>query len=319
MKKLHTYLLPFFIMAFSFSTTFVQAQQLVATCNSTSSELYFGETDFQTAIITGTATGGTGPYTITITMNRPIICNYIDASGNETFVGIAGQTTNGDCVTGSPNQPPTATMTNAVAGVPFAVNATLLENATFTTTVTDAVGSTATSTVTILAVDVRCISPGNSGPHKGILCHRTSSLTNPFVTICVDSSAFPKHIANHTDVPYDPDIGCPDDIRRITTVTTGTRKGTDADENALKEKSVKRLDVKATPNPSAGYFTLRTQSVSSVHLQLKVLDVLGRVVETKNNIEANSTITLGSKYSPGAYLVEVIQGDEKRKLRLLKQ
>ena len=314
-RKLHTYLLPFFIMASCFSTTSLQAQELVATCNSTSSELYFGETDFQTAIITGTATGGTGPYTITITMNRPIICNYIDASGNETFVGIAGQTTNGDCVTGSPNQPPTATMTNAVAGVPFAVNATLLENATFTITVTDAVGSIATSTVTVTAVYVVCYA-GNSTPHKVLLCHHTSSVTNPFVTICVDEHAVDKHVTNHDDIPYDPLIGCPGGIRRV---TTGARKGTDADENALKEKSVKRLDVKATPNPSAGYFTLRTQSVSSVHLQLKVLDVLGRVVETKNNIEANSTITLGSKYSPGAYLVEVIQGDEKRKLRLLKQ
>ena len=313
-RKLHTYLLPFFIMSFSFSTTFVQAQQLVATCNSTSSELYFGETDFQTAIITGTATGGTGPYTITITMNRPIICNYIDASGNETFVGIAGQTTNGDCVTGSPNQLPTATMTNALAGVPFAVNATLLENATFTITVTDAVGSIATSSVTVTAVYVVCYA-GKSTPHKVLLCHQTHSLTNPFVIICVDEHAVDKHVTNHGDIPTDSNGLC-SGIRRV---TTGTRKGTDADENALKEKSVKRLDVKATPNPSAGYFTLRTQSVSSVHLQLKVLDVLGRVVETKNNIEANSTITLGSKYSPGAYLVEVIQGDEKRKLRLLKQ
>ena len=314
-RKLHTYLLPFFIMASCFSTTSLQAQELVATCNSTASELYFGETDFQTATITGSATGGTGPYTITITMNRPIICNYIDASGNETFIGIAGQTTNGDCVTGSPNQPPAATMTNAVAGVPFAVNATLLENATFTTTVTDAVGSIATSTVTVTAVYVVCYA-GKSTPHKVLLCHHTHSVTNPYVTICVDEHAVDKHVTNHGDIPTFANGTCPDGIRRV---TTGARKGTDADANELKEKSVKRLDIKATPNPSAGYFTLRTQSVSSVHLQLKVLDVLGRVVETKNNIEANSTITLGSKYSPGAYLVEVIQGDEKRKLRLLKQ
>src|SRR5688500_15744733 len=105
-RKLHTYLLPFFIMAFCFSTTSVRAQALVATCNGTPSELYFGLPDFQTATITGTATGGIAPYTITITMNRPIICNYIDAAGNETFVGVVGQTTNGNCVTGSPTQPP---------------------------------------------------------------------------------------------------------------------------------------------------------------------------------------------------------------------
>jgi hypothetical protein len=302
-------------MAFCFSTTSIQSQQLVATCNSTTSELYFGLTDFETATITGTATGGTGPYTITITMNRPIICNYIDAAGNETFVGVAGQTTNGNCVTGFPTQPPAATMTNAVAGVPFAVNATLLANATFTTTVTDAVGATATSTVTVFSEDVRCFA-GKSNPHKITICHRTNSVTNPYVTICIDSSALDKHLQNHCESEFQCDyVGACSGIRRV---TTGARKGTDADVNELKDKSVKRFDIKATPNPSDGYFTLRIQSVSAAHMQLRVLDVLGRVVETKSNIEANSTITLGSKYSPGTYLIEVIQGTEYRKLRLLK-
>ena len=302
-RKLHTYL-PFFIMAFYFSTTSVHAQELVATCNGTPSEIYFGLADFQTATITGTATGGTGPYTITITMNRPVICNYIDAAGNETFVGVAGQTTNGNCVTGSPTQPPAATITNAVAGVPFAVNATLLANATFTTTVTDAVGSTATSTFSVIAEDVRC-----NADHKVTICHHTSSTKNPKVTICVDRASYDKHLYNHGDDPF----ACPTDI-----VILGTRVRTDLDANALQEKSVNRLDVKAAPNPSAGFFTLRTQSLSAVRLQLTVLDMQGRVVETKRNIEANSTISFGSNYRPGTYLVEVIQGAEKRKLRLLK-
>jgi hypothetical protein len=292
-------------MAFCFSTSSIRSQELTATCNSTASQLYFGLTDFQTATITGTATGGTGPYTITITMNRPIMCNYIDAAGNETFVGVAGQTTDGNCVTGSPTQPPAATMTNAVAGVPFAVHATLLANATFTTTVTDAVGHTATSMVTVSAEDVRCFSPGKSGPHKGALCHFTGSLTNPFVTICVDSSAFPAHLA-HGDFYYIDDVCVDPNIRR------------GFPTSILQEKPVKMLDVKASPNPSAGYFTLRTQSFSAERMQLRVLDVLGRVVEIKSNIAANSTITFGSKYGPGTYLVEVIQGAENRKLRLLK-
>jgi hypothetical protein len=248
-------------------------------------------------------------------MNRPIICNYIDAAGNETFVGIAGQTTNGNCLTGSPNQPPVATITDAVAGVPFVVNATLLQNATFTTTVTDAVGNTATSTVTVIAQDVRCFA-GRSDIQKVTLCHRTLSLTNPYVTICIDEAAVAAHLKNHCELPQCDYTGTCSDIRRLTTFT---RKGTHEDANALKEKSVNSLDVKASPNPSAGYFILKNQSVSAVHLQLKVLDMLGRVVETKSNIEANSTITLGSKYRPGTYLVEVIQGAEKRMLRLLKQ
>ena len=310
MKKLYTYLLPLVIMAFSFSTTSVQAQELAATCSGTPSEIYFGLTDFQTATITGTATGGTGPYTIRITMNRPIICNYIDAAGNETFVGVAGQTANGNCVTGSPSQPPVAIITNAVAGVPFVVNATLLQNATFTTTVTDAMGSTATSTVTVIADDARCFA-GNSGPHKVVLCHRTSSVTNPLVKICVDESAVARHMENHEDFLGNVIGECVDP--RI----FGIRKGTDADVGM--ENSANKLAVTATPNPSSGYFTLRMKSVSAESVKVKVMDMLGRIVETKINITPNSTITFGSEYRPGAYLIEVVQGAEKRMIRLLKR
>jgi hypothetical protein len=191
--------------------------------------------------------------------------------------------------------------------VPFAVNATILANATFTSKVTDAAGNTATSTVTVNAEDVRCFAPGKSGPHKGALCHFTGSLTNPFVKICVDSSAFPAHLA-HGDFYYIKGE-CVNPNPRLF----------DADPNVVMENSAIKLAVTAAPNPSSGYFTLRTKSVSAESVKVKVLDMLGRVVETKINIAANSTITFGSGYRPGTYLVEVVQGAEKRMLRLLKR
>ena len=53
-------------------------------------------------------------------------------------------------------------------------------------------------------------------------------------------------------------------------------------------------------------------------VSFKVIDILGRSVEQKQNIHANSTITIGHLYRPGVYMIEVIQGNERQVLRLVK-
>jgi hypothetical protein len=79
------------------------------------------------------------------------------------------------------------------------------------------------------------------------------------------------------------------------------------------------LKVVATPNPTTTYFTLKTVSSSDKPLTLKVVDALGRVVETKVNFAANGTIQIGSKLPAGIYFVEVMQGEQKERLKLIKQ
>lgn len=80
-----------------------------------------------------------------------------------------------------------------------------------------------------------------------------------------------------------------------------------------------KLTVTALPNPSSKDFALRTQSNSSKILQLRVLDVFGRVVETRNGIDPNTTFRIGTNYRPGLYLVEVIQGTERQMLKLIRE
>jgi len=49
------------------------------------------------------------------------------------------------------------------------------------------------------------------------------------------------------------------------------------------------------------------------------MDNYGRVVETKNNVAANGTYTIGHRYRPGMYYVEVLQGKQKTTTKLIKQ
>jgi hypothetical protein len=80
-----------------------------------------------------------------------------------------------------------------------------------------------------------------------------------------------------------------------------------------------KLVVTALPNPSVKNFTVIAQSNSRELLQLKVLDVLGRIVEIRNGIEVNTSFHFGDTYRPGLYLVEIVQGTERQWLKLIRQ
>ena len=53
-------------------------------------------------------------------------------------------------------------------------------------------------------------------------------------------------------------------------------------------------------------------------VNLRVVDVLGRVIEVRNNIFAGQYLQIGNNYRPGVYFVEVTQGNTKKQLKLIK-
>jgi uncharacterized repeat protein (TIGR03803 family) len=79
------------------------------------------------------------------------------------------------------------------------------------------------------------------------------------------------------------------------------------------------LQLTATPNPSKHYFTLQVQSTSNAPAQLRITDVLGRVVELKQGVAANTSLTIGHTYRPGMYIAEVRQEGKKAIVKLVKQ
>lgn len=84
-------------------------------------------------------------------------------------------------------------------------------------------------------------------------------------------------------------------------------------------RTVKGLQVTATPNPATGYFTLVTRSNSDKALTIILTDVAGRIVEKRLNIAANGTITLGHGLPSGIYFAEVRQDGQQQNLKLIKQ
>jgi hypothetical protein len=85
------------------------------------------------------------------------------------------------------------------------------------------------------------------------------------------------------------------------------------------EAEVVGLQVKAMPNPSNNYFNLEIESDNTEQkISLRVLDLHGRLVETLNNLTANQTLQIGNNYSPGVYMAEILQGNRKRVVKLVK-
>lgn len=92
------------------------------------------------------------------------------------------------------------------------------------------------------------------------------------------------------------------------------------DQQAVLEQSIGKLVIKAYPNPSNNYFTISLQgSETLATMNLRVMDVLGRTVEQKNNLQSNEALQIGKNYQRGIYFVEVSNGTDKTILKLVKQ
>jgi hypothetical protein len=86
------------------------------------------------------------------------------------------------------------------------------------------------------------------------------------------------------------------------------------------ERQVKSgLSLQAYPNPSQSDFYVKVESGSDAKAQLRVLDVVGRVVEIFDIVGTNRTLHIGATYRPGIYLLQFIQAKTTKELKLVKQ
>jgi hypothetical protein len=126
---------------------------------------------------------------------------------------------------------------------------------------------------------------------------------------------------NGSPVLYDEET-----ITVTVTSTTGTGLNPD-DEGYVDEVGLhKKIRLTIWPNPSSSYFNLRfegtknkTESYKNKTIDLRVLNQVGQVVETRSGISINTTLQLGHNYQPGIYIVEVQQGSKKEHAKLVKQ
>jgi hypothetical protein len=77
--------------------------------------------------------------------------------------------------------------------------------------------------------------------------------------------------------------------------------------------------VKVAPNPSTGYFTLIIRSVHTERITIRIMDISGKLVETRTELVPNTNIQVGAGLRPGLYFAEIIQGAKKERVKLLKE
>jgi hypothetical protein len=78
------------------------------------------------------------------------------------------------------------------------------------------------------------------------------------------------------------------------------------------------MKVTVLPNPSKTGFTLKLESESEQPLNLRILDLNGKELSRLGNLSANTVIRVGDNLMTGFYLAEIIQGQERKIVKLVK-
>lgn len=180
---------------------------------------------------------------------------------------------------------------------------TLIVKPTSTTiyylSVVDAYGcSSAVSTDTIKVVDIRC---GTNLTNVTVCVYQNGKYT----TQCVAFSKVSNLLNNGSYLG--------------TCQSTPPLQSVSSSRGGLVVEEQGHLRASAFPNPSGNYFTLSITGRNNMPIRVTVLDALGRVVESKNEVASNSTVKLGHTYRPGVYFVNVVQGTERITIKLVKQ
>ncbi|MFV7236980.1 HYR domain-containing protein, partial [Flavobacterium sp. ZB4R12] len=296
----------------SCSFTVTRATALSATFTRTNPNHYFGLSGDQTSKVTVTPSGGVGPYTVSITMSRPLICNYMNSTGDESW--IAG-TIAPPCTTTSsnitfpstglnPGGNPITVATGISVNGSYSVTVGLMANASFTATITDANGCIITALpFDIHGEDVRCFA-GNSGKLKVKICHKTGN--GSCKELCVDESAVGAHLA-HGDFLGSCASGC--------VAPTLLTKFVKNDKKLIEPTP---FNVKAYPNPTQHQFTLVVKGGSNEKVEVIVYDMLARMVKRFEKSDGQ-LIMFGEELPTGEYLTVIKQGVNIKTVNLIKQ
>lgn len=108
----------------------------------------------------------------------------------------------------------------------------------------------------------------------------------------------------------------------VNTVTLSSNQPVVSSKIIAEEKTAREtiglLNVTVMPNPSRTFFTLKVSVKKDAPVQLRIIDATGRVLENRNNLNANSTIQVGHQLNVGTYFAEVTQGLERKVVQLIK-
>lgn len=84
------------------------------------------------------------------------------------------------------------------------------------------------------------------------------------------------------------------------------------------EEKSHKLSITVMPNPASHYFTCITSGSVDKPVNLRITDNAGRMIELKPGMPANNTFIIGQNYSAGIYYAELMQGNEKVIIKLIR-
>ncbi|MDP4263600.1 MAG: DUF4082 domain-containing protein [Bacteroidota bacterium] len=84
------------------------------------------------------------------------------------------------------------------------------------------------------------------------------------------------------------------------------------------ETEAKKLVVKISPNPSSSSFKLIAMSDDKTPVTVRIIDMSGRVLENYVKVVPNSLLRLGETWTTGTYFAEVVQGDQRKVIKIIK-
>ncbi len=112
------------------------------------------------------------------------------------------------------------------------------------------------------------------------------------------------------------------------TISTGTRPAVTEVADPLIVKEIpttpvettggEELNIAVLPNPTSSSFNLIVNGKRKGLASVKVIDISGRVVERHEKVPTNGLFRLGQRLAAGSYLIEVVQDDHKKIIRVIK-
>jgi hypothetical protein len=146
----------------------------------------------------------------------------------------------------------------------------------------------------------------------------TGELTSRFTTLSAFLGLVPVSGTSYTiSVRYKLVSGTWSNYGPICAITT---PGAPASRQIVNEDITNAFMATAYPNPFANNFMIDVTTSTKENINIKVYDMVGRLIEQRNvNTNELETTTIGDSYPSGVYNVTVTQGEETRTVRVVKR
>ncbi len=192
---------------------------------------------------------------------------------------------------------------------------------TYTLTVTDSKGCTRSLSKTIQVLPLSAAQCNTNGKAKFSVCHVPPGNPANAHNICISPNALNAHLTSGSNGHNNCYLGpCRDFCVSTSTSQRLVSKGSAADYVEREDRAdVKELTVTASPNPSTADFVIQIESADKqTPITIRVVDELGRPTQLFSKVAVGSVVRFGNTYHSGIYIVEVMQGNQRRMIKLMK-